>query len=158
MMLKYISIRLLSFVMVLSFAALPALGQNRAPPYWASINRAEAIMRRGPSSEMPAMWAYRRVGLPLRVVAVRGDWRQVRDPDGTTGWMHKRLLTGTRTAIVIDGTQSMHESPSADAVVSYRVEAGVVGRLGECRNGYCDFDVRGQTGWIAADGIWGEGA
>lgn len=114
-------------------------------------------MRRGPSSEMRAMWVYRRIGLPLRVVAVRGDWRQVQDPDGITGWMHKRLLTGTRTAIVTDGPEPMVEAPRSDAAVSYRAATGVVGRLGECRAGYCELDVRGRMGWISADAIWGDG-
>ncbi len=115
-------------------------------------------MRRGPSTQMRAMWDYRRVGLPLRIIAVREDWRQVQDPGGVTGWMHKRLLSGQRTAIVTGDLQPMHEAPDSESVASYRAEAGVVGRLGECRNGWCEFDVSGRYGWIAADGIWGDGA
>ncbi|MEQ1724542.1 MAG: SH3 domain-containing protein [Sphingopyxis sp.] len=155
---KTITLTLLTAtILVLSMAASVS-AQNRRAPYWASINRSEAIMRRGPSSEMRAMWAYRRIGLPLRVIAVRGDWRQVQDPDGITGWMHKRLLTGRRTAIVTDGPQPMYEGASSDSAVSYRAEEGVVGRLGECRGGYCEFDVRGRSGWIDAGAIWGDGA
>lgn len=149
--------KMIASILVMLSVALPAIAQDRRPPYWASINRTEAIMRRGPSSEMRAMWAYRRIGLPLRIIAVRGDWRQVQDPDGITGWMHRRLLTGQRTAIVTGGLQPIYETASSDAAVSYRAEQGVVGRLGECRGGFCEFDVRGRSGWIAADGIWGDG-
>lgn len=134
-----------------------ASAQDRRPPYWASINRPEAIMRRGPSTLMPAMWEYRRMGLPLRIIAVRGDWRQVEDPTGVTGWMHKRLLTGQRTAIVTGTVRPMHVDANGASGIAYRAEPGVVGRLGECRGDWCRFDVDGRSGWIAAGHIWGDG-
>ena len=137
-------------------AAPSARAQDQTPPYWASVNQPEAIMRRGPSTEMRAMWNYRRVDLPLKVIAVHDDWRQVQDPGGITGWMHRRLLTGRRTAIVIDDVQAMRTSPEANAPVAYRAEPGVVGRITDCSNGWCMFDVRGQAGWISTDGIWGD--
>lgn len=115
-------------------------------------------MRRGPSTEMRAMWQYQRLDLPMLIIAVRGDWRQVRDPEGVTGWMHKRLLSGRRTAIVTSDRQPMHVEPDSGSPVAYRAEEGVVGRLGECTNGWCEFDVRGRYGWISTDGIWGDGA
>lgn len=114
-------------------------------------------MRRGPSTLMPAMWEYRRMGLPLRIIAVRDDWRQVEDPTGVTGWMHKRLLSGQRTAIVTGGVRPMHVSPDSSSPVAYRADAGVVGQLGECQAGWCRFNVTGRAGWIAADHIWGDG-
>ena len=136
----------------------PVRADDLKPPYWVSINRPSAIMRRGPSTEMRAMWDYRRMGLPLRVIAVRDDWRQVQDPGGVVGWMHKRLLTNRRTAIVINGVQPMRTTARPDAPVAFRAEPGVVGRITECGDGWCLFDVMGQSGWIAADGIWGDEA
>lgn len=143
---------------LLAQCAPAASAQDRRPPYWASISRNEAIMRRGPSTEMPARWAYRRLGLPLRVLAVREDWRRVADPDGETGWMHRRLLSAQRSAIVTGSVQPMYVGPDSSSPVAFRAEEGVVGRLGECRDGFCEFDVRGRIGWIAADGIWGDGS
>lgn len=134
-----------------------AQAADQRPPYWASINRPRAIMRAGPASEMRALWEYRRMGLPLRVLAVRDDWRQVQDPDGVVGWMHKRLLTGRRTAIVTGtGPQAMRTSPAADAPIAWRPQPGVIGRLSDCANGWCMLDVDGRTGWIAAGSIWGD--
>jgi SH3-like domain-containing protein len=130
---------------------------DQRPPYWASINRPRAIMRAGPASEMRALWEYRRMGLPVRVLAVRDDWRRVEDPDGVVGWMHKRLLTGRRTAIVTGtAAQAMRSSPAVDAPVAWRAEPGVVGRLSDCANGWCRLDVDGQRGWVSVDSIWGD--
>jgi SH3-like domain-containing protein len=134
----------------------PAIAQSVDVPYWASISVDEARMRKGPSSDVPVMWEYRRRDLPVKVIERFENWRKVEDPDGTKGWMAARLLSRTRTAIVTGGVRPMHESPSRSSAVLYRAEAGVVGRIAECADGWCRFDVRGRRGWIEADHIWGD--
>ena len=131
--------------------------QSNPTPYWASITQVPAIMRRGPGREMPAMWQYVRDDLPVRVIAVYQDWRRVEDPAGVRGWMHSRLLSRARAAIVTGGTRPMHLSPADDAPVAFRAEEGVVGRISDCEDGWCMFDVKGRAGWIRTDHIWGDG-
>ena len=148
---------------LLALLPMVAAAQDSTPPYWVSISRKEAVMRRGPSELLPAQWLYVRRGLPMRVLAVRGEWRQVQDPAGVIGWMHVRLLTSRRAAIVTGGIvtggiQPMRTGPSHDAPIAYRAEPGVVGMIRNCGPAWCQFDVNGKTGWIATDGIWGDGA
>lgn len=132
--------------------------QANRPPYWASITQVPAIMRRGPSRDMPAQWQYVRDDLPVKVVAIYQDWRRIQDPDGTVGWMHVRLLSAARTGIVIGGTRPFRASPEANAPIVYQAEAGVVGRISDCTRTWCMIDVRGRAGWIEAAHIWGSGA
>lgn len=113
-------------------------------------------MRKGPSADVPVIWEYRRRDLPVKVVAIHENWRKVEDPDGTTGWMNSRLLSRTRTAIVVDDIAPLREAASDASAITYRAEPGVVGRITDCGNGWCLFDVKGRRGWIAADDIWGE--
>lgn len=133
-----------------------AVAQQQNVPYWASLDTDEAIMRRGPSRQMRAMWQYVRPGLPMKVLRVHEDWRQVRDPDGTVGWMHVSLITGRRTAIVIEDRAALHRSADASSPVEYRAEQGVVGRISDCSPGWCLLDVLGRRGYIATDAIWGD--
>lgn len=137
---------------------LPSSTDERTVPYWASLNRARAIMRRGPSEDMPAMWEYRRIGLPVRIVAVRGDWRQVQDSEGTVGWMHKRLLTGARSLLVTAEEAPLYQKPDATSGVAFRAQRGVVGQLRDCRGAFCEISVQDRRGWISTDAIWGDGA
>ena len=135
----------------------PAAAQSDVElPYWASINVDEARMRKGPSPDVPVVWEYRRKDLPVKVVARFETWRKIEDPDGTQGWMAARLLSRTRTAIVIGEVRPMREDASASAAVAYRAEPGVVGRITDCKNGWCLFDVKGRKGWIQTDHIWGD--
>lgn len=141
----------------LTFLAVgPVAAQSDAVPYWASIAVDEARMRKGPSPDVPVVWEYRRRDLPVRVVARYENWRKVEDPDGTSGWMAARLLSRTRTAIVTGDTRAMREAPSQQASIVFRAQPGVVGRITDCANGWCLFDVRGRRGWIEVDHIWGD--
>jgi SH3-like domain-containing protein len=147
---------------ILAAAALlavvgPAAAQSDVElPYWASISVDEARMRKGPSPDVPVLWEYRRKDLPVRVIARFETWRKIEDPDGTQGWMAARLLSRTRTAIVTGGIRPMREEPNVSAAVAYRAEPGVVGRITDCKSGWCRFDVGGRKGWIETDHIWGD--
>ncbi len=135
----------------------PAAAQSDPKlPYWASISVDEARMRKGPSPDVPVIWEYRRKDLPVKVVARHETWRKIEDPDGTQGWMAARLLSRTRTAIVTGDIRPLREEANAAAAVAYRAEPGVVGRITECGDGWCRFDVKGRKGWIQTDHIWGD--
>ena len=140
--------------------SVSAVGQTqRQPPYWASIQKPEARMRTGPSTEFPVTWVYKRQNLPVKVVAVHSVWRKVEDPDGEQGWLHVRLLSPQRTAIVIGKDNgALRDSPQASAHISWRVEPGVVGIIEECEKGYCRFETNGRYGYIETARIWGDEA
>jgi SH3-like domain-containing protein len=142
------------------FGAASAVGQSqRKPPYWASIEEPEARMRTGPSTEFPVTWVYKRQNLPVKVVAVHSVWRKVQDPDGDQGWLHVRLLSPKRTAIVSGkDVGALRDTPDPTAHISWRVEPGVVGIIDECDKGYCRFETEGRYGYIETARIWGDEA
>ena len=140
----------------LSLTAPAEAQRTRQPPYMASIASGEAMMRTGPGRNYPGTWLYVRRDLLIRVVEVYREWRRIRDPDGTTGWMLVAMLSDQRTAIVRgSAARPMHEAPDADSPVRFRAEPGVVGRVSRCAGGWCHFDVRGRAGYIRVDQIWG---
>jgi SH3-like domain-containing protein len=125
-------------------------------PHWGSISAGKAMMRTGPGRNFPAIWEYRRSDLPVKVLESYPNWRKITDPDGATGWVQSNLLSETHTAVVKGGdVRPLRQTPTMDATVLWRVEAGVVGRVSECRNGWCKFDVRGRMGYIPTTEIWG---
>ena len=152
--------RFLAFaVLLVCLPSSAALAQEAEDlPYWASISVEEAFMRVGPGEQFPIEWIYRRQGLPVKVVRFHQGWRLVREPDGTEGWIYNGLLSLRRTAIVTgEGLAAMRAEGAAGASLRWNVEPGVVGELGECGAGWCEFDVDGHRGWIEADRLWGDG-
>ena len=148
--------QILTSLMLLA-AVGPAAAQSDVElPYWASISVDEARMRKGPSPDVPVVWEYRRKDLPVKVVARHDIWRKIEDPDGTQGWMAARLLSRTRTAIVTGEVRPMRDEPDTSAAVAFRAQPGVVGRITDCKDGWCLFNVGGRKGWIQTDHIWGD--
>lgn len=145
-------------LMVLLLASMPGRAQDREVPYWASLRASEINMRVGPSEEYRIEWVYRRPQLPVKVVRIKEGWRLVRDPDGAQGWIAARLLSPERTALVVgDGLAAMRDAAAADAKLLWKVEPGVVGKLGNCEEGWCAVDIDGRKGFIAQDRLWGPG-
>ena len=142
-------------ILILAVAA-PASAQEKKPPYWASIASGEAMMRTGPGRNYPGTWLYKRRDLPIRVVKTYPNWRMIEDPEGTRGWMLVSLLSDRRTAIVKQGDpRPLRVKPDAKGAVRYRAEAGVVGHIEHCRDGWCHIAVGKREGYIQTSDIWG---
>ena len=146
-----------ALALLMSLAA-PAAAQEKQPPYWASIASGEAMMRTGPGKNYPGIWLYKRRDLPVRVVKTYPQWRMIEDPDGTRGWMLVTLLSDQRTAIIKPGKpRSIHLEASEGSRVRYRAEPGVVGRVEQCRRGWCQISIGKRAGHIRIADIWGVG-
>ena len=128
---------------------------QKKPPYWASISAGKARMRTGPGREFPASWMHQRADLPVRVIETYPNWRKIEDPDGTKGWVQANLLSENRTALVSGDVRELRASADVGALVVWRAEPGVVGRISQCARGWCLFDVRGRSGYIQTSHVWG---
>jgi SH3-like domain-containing protein len=145
-------------VALLLAVAAPANGQEKKPPYWASIASGEAMMRTGPGRNYPGTWLYKRRDLPVKVIQVYPNWRKIEDPDGEQGWMLVTLLSDRRTAIIKAGNpRDIRVKRDANSPLRYRAEAGVVGRIEKCDGRWCKIEIGKREGFIAEAEVWGVG-
>lgn len=155
---RLIMLRAGLFLILFLVICRPAWAQDREVPYWATIrDSASALnMRVGPSADYPISWVYKRPGLPVKVLRVHESWRLVQDPSGAKGWVASRLLSPDRGAIVTGGRPTaMRAGPSAGSALRWFIEAGVVGALGDCSLGWCEFTVAKRSGWVEQRRLWG---
>ncbi|HSG55759.1 MAG TPA: SH3 domain-containing protein [Paracoccaceae bacterium] len=151
-------IRIIVMLAAMCGLSQPLSAQDREVPYWASLSSPEVNMRVGPSENFRINWVYRREGLPVKVIRLQQGWRRIEEPDGTTGWVFNQLLSLQRTAIVTgEGETPLLELPEEGSMLRWNVEPGVVGKLGDCEQSWCEFDVDGRRGWVARDRLWGAG-
>ena len=147
----------LPFLVLLGLAST-VQAQDRDVPYWATIRASELNMRVGPSADSRIDWVYHRPGLPVKVVRLMEGWRLIEDPDGARGWVVARLLSPDRGAIVIgDASTELRDGASSGSDIKWRVEPGVVGVLGDCDDGWCEFSIGDRRGYILASRLWGAG-
>ena len=138
--------------------APPAMAAETDVPYWASIRVDEVNMRVGPGEDYRIAWVYRRPMLPVKVLRVKEGWRLVADPDGTRGWMLGRFLSRQRSAIVTPGEPTdIREQADGASRLNWRAAPGVVGALGSCTAGWCQFAVGKRSGYVDEARLWGSG-
>ena len=146
----------LAIASVPTSVAAQVTGDSGLPlPRFVSLGVTKANMRVGPKQTHPIQWVYQKKGTPLEIIEEHEAWRRVRDIDGTTGWMHRRLLVGKRTAIITADWASIRTQPDVTAPLSVRAEKGVAGTLEECSQSWCLISIKGREGWIEKDLIWG---
>jgi SH3-like domain-containing protein len=141
-------------------AAGPAAAQSETGltlPRFVSV-RADAVnVRTGPGRRYPIDWVLTRAGLPIQIVAEFEGWRKVRAQDGTSGWIHKSLLSGKRTVAVAGREDRIFREPNTEAQIAAFVEPGVIASLLGCEEGWCRItvDAHKVTGWMPQDVLWG---
>jgi len=129
-------------------------------PRFVSLKSNRVNLRKGPSLDHPIAWEFKRVGLPVEVVAEFENWRRIRYSDGTEGWVFHSLLSGRRTGVVTpwaeDGeTTPLYDRPSTSGEVIARLAPGVLGSLMRCDGSWCKFSLDSVSGWIEQVKLWG---
>ena len=147
----------LSIVLALVLTGpLAALAQTGLPlPRFASLRASKVHLRTGPGVRYPVEWVFVHRSLPVEIVAEFENWRKVRDWQGAEGWVHRTMLSGTRTAIVRGGVQPVRRDPDPAAPLIARVEEKVVGNVIECSGEWCRVEFAKKRGWIRREHIWG---
>jgi len=140
--------------------ASPALAAaEQTVPYWASLRATEVNMRVGPGEDYRISWVYHRQHLPVKVLREMEGWRLVQDQDGARGWIMLRFLSHARSAVVVgEGAADMRAAGSDDSALRWHLTPGVVGMLGDCAAGWCQFNVDGRSGYVGQDRLWGAAA
>ncbi|MEM8744377.1 MAG: SH3 domain-containing protein [Pseudomonadota bacterium] len=129
-------------------------------PRFVSLKSNRVNVRKGPSTEHAVAWVFSRAGLPVEIVAEFEHWRQIRDSEGSEGWVFHALLSGRRTALVMPWTKepqsiSLHSRASDGSKTVAQLEPGVLGSVHECDGTWCSFTVGDYTGWIQQERLWG---
>lgn len=151
-------IALLIVLTCLSFpvlAADPMEGTGLPVPRFATLKSDNAFVRTGPSMDYPIKWIYKRKDLPVEIVQEYDSWRKIKDPQGETGWVHKLLLSGKRTAI-IESKQAVtaYEDDDMDRAIA-QIEPGTIIHLEECNKLLCRTDFSSYEGWVEKKSLWG---
>lgn len=146
----------LALVLAAGTLFAPAYAQDRELPYWAALRFEKVNMRVGPSAEYPVVWVYARKGFPVKVLRIREGWRLVEDHEGTQGWISASQLDPERGGMVIgQGLAEVRAAADPASAVKWRAEPGVIARMKKCKAGWCEVDIAGRKGFIAAARLWG---
>jgi SH3-like domain-containing protein len=153
------SIAMLNFALAPAHAYDPKEGSGLPVPRFVSIKSDNAFVRTGPSMDYPIKFVFKREGLPVQIIQEFDAWRKIKDPSGETGWVHKLLLSGKRTAMITsDSGAPLFRKADASTPIM-RLEKNVIVTAKECDSVWCNVDIPYKAditkGWIMQKNIWG---
>lgn len=127
-------------------------------PSFMSARQKEVNMRRGPGKQYPIDWTIQRVSYPFEVLRTFQDWYQVRDVEGSTGWVNKKMLSQKRFVIVKAEEATLHSAPALNAKPLARVKKGVILPFLELAPDKAWSQVEApkkRKGYVLTSDIWG---
>lgn len=128
---------------------------NLPMPRFVSMKAVEGNARRGPSTAHRIDWVFKHRGTPLMVTGEYEHWRRVQDHEGQGGWMHFRLLSGVRMALILNENTPLLRKPKPGSAPVAKLEKGVIAKLLECDLAWCRISIGRTRGWVEKTAIWG---
>ncbi len=120
-----------------------------------TVTSDNANVKTGPGKNHPTSMELFQ-GYPLKVIKKDGEWYQVTDFEGDTGFVHQGIVKKGDTVIVIsDKSVNMRSAPATTGAVVADVERGVVlTKLATKEKWVQVRHSNGTTGWIFSTLLW----
>lgn len=136
-------------------------GTGLPVPRFVSLKSSRTNVRRGPSRQYPISWEFNRRGLPVEITREFENWRQIRDSEGSEGWIFQGMLSGHRAVLVAPwdrqtgALKTLYREPAATSTVVARLEPSVLATIKSCARGWCQIKTGTVNGWVAQGDLWG---
>lgn len=124
-------------------------------PRYVALKSDDVNLRVGPGTRYPIRWHYGRARLPVQIIEEFAHWRKIQDHEGTSGWVHKSVVDGRRTVLVVDAVQNLHARPDTESPVIVQAKPLVIASLLECQPDWCRVGIQDRKAWVRKSGIWG---
>ena len=125
-------------------------------PRYVSLKSNDANIRVGPSKNYPIEIKYIKKNYPLKVLEEYEEWRKVEDFKKNIGWIHKSLISGTRTGIILSNyNKNIKLLNTLNGDVIGEIGKGNIVHLEKCKIDWCLVSARNFKGWMNKKYIWG---
>ena len=125
-------------------------------PRYVSLKSDDANIRVGPSKNYPIEIKYIIKNYPLKVLEEYEDWRKVEDFKKNIGWIHKSLISGTRTGIVLsNNNKTIKLLNTLGGDIIGEIGKGNIIFLEKCKIDWCLVSSGNYKGWMDKKYIWG---
>lgn len=146
------------FLLLLLILFSPCVSYAEGEGFY-SLGYDKVNLRAGPAESFPIKWVYQEKNYPVEVIDSFEHWRQIREVDGTIGWVHQKMLKEARYVIIQEEDKLLSKPLNTGKIIAY-VQPGVVGRVRSCPNGdYCLLqfinDDKKIEGWFPRRFVWG---
>ncbi len=129
-------------------------------PRFVSLKMGEVNLRTGPGSRYPIKYVYKKKNYPVEVIDEHELWRQIREIDGTIGWVHRRMISGVRYVLLKQDSDVFRKADISSKIKAYATK-DVLAKVESCpfKNDFCEleFDTGEKKikGWVKRINLYG---
>ena len=126
-------------------------------PRYISLKFNDSNIRVGPSKNYPIILKFIQKNYPLMVVEEYEEWRKVKDFKNNTGWIHKSLISGIRTGIILpnDTYKKIDVFNSIFGNKIGSIGIGNIVTIKRCKTNWCLISLDNTQGWVSKKHLWG---
>ena len=121
-----------------------------------TLKNIKVNLRHGPSFEYPIKLVYKKKYLPVIIIDKSETWRQIKDFENNSGWIHISQLSRKKSAINIKNNSIIYKKPTIYSKPIVKLEVGRLVLINKCKTKWCKIATGGYSGWIFKSSLWGK--
>jgi len=121
-----------------------------------TLKNIEVNLRQGPSFEYPIKLIYKKKYLPVIITDKLETWRQIKDFENNSGWIHISQLSKRKSGINIKNNSIIYKKPTIYSKPIAKLEVGRLVLIKKCKTKWCKIASGGFSGWIYKNSLWGK--
>ena len=149
---KYYLVPLILFFLILFCFSDSIANENKK---FLSLKNNEVNLRQGPSFEYPIKLTYKKKYLPIMILDKSETWRQIKDFENNSGWIHISQLSKKKSAINIKNNSLLYKKPTIFSKPLAKLEIGRLVLIKKCKLKWCKITSGDYGGWIFKNTLWG---
>ena len=113
-------------------------------------------LRQGPSFDYPIKLIYKKKYLPVIIINKSETWRQIKDHQSNSGWIHISQLSKRKSAINIKENSIVYKKPTIYSEPIVMLKTGRLVLIKKCKKNWCKVSSSRFNGWILKNSLWGK--
>ena len=123
--------------------------------YFRTLRNEKVNLRQGPSFDYPIKIFYKKKFLPVLVLDKSDNFREIRDHENNSGWIHISQLSKKKAAIVIEKDLIMFKNPTIYSNPIVILKEGRLVKINKCKETWCKVSSDDFKGWVKNENLWG---
>ena len=120
-----------------------------------SLKNEEVNLRSGPSFSHPIKLIYNKKYLPVIILDKFETWREIKDFENNSGWIHISQLSKKKTAINVKKYTILYKNSTIYSKPIAKLEKGRLVLIKKCKPQWCKIKTGNYKGWIIKKNLWG---
>jgi len=121
-----------------------------------TLKNSKVNLRQGPSFKYPVKLIYKKKYLPVIILDKFETWREIKDFENNSGWIHVSQLSKKKSAINIKKNSILYKRSTIYSEPIAKIEIGRLLLIKKCKPNWCKISTGNYNGWVLKNSLWGK--